>query len=329
MNRPTLLPHLRPLWRDRTTLQLGTDPARALVLEFTDPIAARLLDLLDGARTETAIVDAARRIGIPAPLAREMIRTLSDVGALIDSHALLPRGLPEASRRRLLGEAAALAAVPTTRAPDAAHRRDRRPPQPPAAVLRRRSAAHVVVAAPETDLLVTAVTEALTAAGVGRVTFAGADPAPERRGPSLLLRVGAERRPAAVAARAYARRRVAHLTITVRDGVAVLGPLVAPGGTPCLRCLALHRSDRDPAWPTLEAQLATAASVPTCAATTSLAAAAGAAGEILAYLDGRPLRTGGATIEITGPGQERRRSWPPHPRCDCRRHRRLAGSGKN
>ena len=34
------------------------------------------------------------------------------------------------------------------------------------------------------------------------------------------------------------------------------GPLVTPGRGPCLRCLDLHRCDRDPAWPALLAQLA-------------------------------------------------------------------------
>ena len=46
--RLTLLPNLRLLWRDPRTLQFGTDPTRAVVLEFSDPVAARVLDLLDG-----------------------------------------------------------------------------------------------------------------------------------------------------------------------------------------------------------------------------------------------------------------------------------------
>ncbi|MER6592978.1 hypothetical protein ABT214_14230, partial [Micromonospora purpureochromogenes] len=58
--RPTLLPGLTRLWRDRHTLQLGLDPGRAVLLEVADPRAARLLDLLDGSRSERGILaDAA------------------------------------------------------------------------------------------------------------------------------------------------------------------------------------------------------------------------------------------------------------------------------
>jgi nicotinamidase-related amidase len=41
----------------------------------------------------------------------------------------------------------------------------------------------------------------------------------------------------------------------VRDGTGLVGPLVIPGVTSCLRCADLHRSDRDAAWPALAAQL--------------------------------------------------------------------------
>ena len=126
-------------------------------------------------------------------------------------------------------------------------------------------------------------------------------------------------------ARAYAQRGVAHITVAVRDGVVVVGPLVPPAGSPCLSCLDLHRTDRDPAWPSLAAQLATGSEQPlTCAATTRVTAAAYVADEVLAYLDGLPARTRGASVEVSGPDRFRRRTWPPHPRCDCRRGRRTA-----
>src|SRR5205814_1262273 len=172
MSRPMLLPYLRPLWRDSTTLQLGTDPARAVVLEFADRAAAQLLDLLDGMRSEAGIVTAAVARGVPPALARDVISTLRAAGVGVGAHTLFPRG-------------------------------------------------HTFV-----------------------------------------VRVGSERRPAALVARAYAQRGVAHITVTVRDGAVVVGPLVPPAGSPCLRCVDLHRVDRDPAWPALAAQLATADPAP-------------------------------------------------------------------
>ena len=164
----------------------------------------------------------------------------------------------------------------------------------------------------------------LTAAGIGRVTRTGIDPLPQG-GHTFVVRVGSERRPAALVARAYAQRGVAHITVTVRDGAVVVGPLVPPAGSPCLRCVDLHRVDRDPAWPALAAQLATADPAPlTCAATTRMAAAAYVADEVLNYIDGMPARTRGASVEVSGPDRFRRRTWPPHPRCDCPGGRRTA-----
>ena len=41
--------------------------------------------------------------------------------------------------------------------------------------------------------------------------------------------------------------RIPHLPVRVRDGAGLVGPLVMPGVTSCLRCADLHRSDRDAA----------------------------------------------------------------------------------
>ena len=49
--------------------------------------------------------------------------------------------------------------------------------------------------------------------------------------------------------------QVPHLVATVRGETGVVGPLVVPGVTSCLRCADLHRRDADPRWPRLAAQL--------------------------------------------------------------------------
>jgi hypothetical protein len=46
-----------------------------------------------------------------------------------------------------------------------------------------------------------------------------------------------------------------HLPIVLTPGSADVGPLVTPGASACLACLAAERRDADPAWPTLAAQL--------------------------------------------------------------------------
>ena len=43
-------PGLPRVWRGPHTLQLGTDPTRAVLIDLPDPRAAELLDLLDGTR---------------------------------------------------------------------------------------------------------------------------------------------------------------------------------------------------------------------------------------------------------------------------------------
>ena len=56
----------------------------------------------------------------------------------------------------------------------------------------------------------------------------------------------------------WLRRGVPHLPVVTTGSRAVVGPLVdSATGSPCLWCLDLHRSDRDAAWPTVMAQVAT------------------------------------------------------------------------
>jgi hypothetical protein len=362
LQRPTLLPGLRRLWRTPHLLQLGVDPAHAVVLELANPAVAKLLDLLDGAHSERAVLAHAARHGVAESDARTLLDTLHSAGLVVGAQALLPGHLAPPVRRRLAAEATALA-LRRTRARTAAT---------PAQILRHRAAARVLVTGG--GRLGPAVALALAHAGVGQVspaldgpvgagdtitgglvaadlgrpraaavaeaiqrTVPGTDTRPIRRGEASFVVRTSTTGPARLHAATYARYRLAHLTATVRDGTAIVGPLVPPAGSPCLNCLDLHRNDRDPAWPALAAQLATTAAADPapdggepCAAPTILAAAGFAAAEVLSYLDGRVAGNGsgadaqtlGATVEIAAPGRHRRRTWPPHPECDCSRRAR-------
>jgi bacteriocin biosynthesis cyclodehydratase domain-containing protein len=134
--------------------------------------------------------------------------------------------------------------------------------------------------------------------------------------PSLIIQLDHDE-PAALVAASHGGRRLPHLVVTIREGTAVIGPLVPPAGGPCLACLDLHRLDRDADWPGLPRPV----TPEPCTVTTLLAATAYATAEALAYLDGDTPETLGASIEITAPGRFRRRTWPPHPHCDCTRRR--------
>jgi bacteriocin biosynthesis cyclodehydratase domain-containing protein len=226
----------------------------------------------------------------------------------------------------------------------------------PAEILRRRADACVLIAGD--GPLVAPVAAALAAAGVGHIAPAldgvirpgdimvggfGADDvrrsravanadAVTRAAPGTDLSAARSKRAAFVVqfgarpsatlgARGIRLRHLPVLEVGIRLGTVVIGPLVRPRASPCRNCLELHRKDRDPAWPVLMAQLATAPSgeEEPCAQTTALAGAAYAADEVLAYLDGAQPRTEAAIVEIARPGEARRRAWAAHPRCACRR----------
>ncbi|GAA3225829.1 hypothetical protein GCM10010532_058360 [Dactylosporangium siamense] len=354
--RPTLLPNLRRLWRDASTVQLGTDPAGAVVLHLRRPELARVLDLLDGAHTEPAVLAAGEALGLASAEVLGLVQTLRDVGLVVAAHALVPVGLPERVHRRLSVEAAAIALRLRTE--------PSRSQGAPADVLRRRYTSRVVLAgdgpllAPLAALLaasgvghVDPVVDGVTGAadvlvggllvddvGVSRAVATGSAVARFAPGADLsaartdnvdlVVRVG-DRHPPALAKRGLRLAGLPRLELTVRLGTVLVGPLVRPTGSPCRACLELHRRDRDPIWPVLAAQLATAppGDGEPCASATALAGVAFAADEVLAFLDGTASRTEAAIVEIPRAGELRRREWVAHPRCDCRRRRRTAMNG--
>jgi hypothetical protein len=117
------------------------------------------------------------------------------------------------------------------------------------------------------------------------------------------------------------RAGVPHLVATVRGETGVVGPLVVPGSTACLRCADLHRRDADPRWPLLAGQLTSGEAPASGAALTCLLTAVVAAVQALAWLDGAgaPVTLEG-TLELRPPELlPRRREWGPHPSCGCRR----------
>lgn len=333
MNHPTLIPGLPRVWRGPDELQIGADPARALLLRLPDPRCARLLDLLDGSRSQQDVIARAAQLGIAQEQCLALLETLRTAGLTLPASALVPPMLTGHAQQRLISEAAALAlsGIDT-----------------PAQLLRRRFAARVLITG--RGRLGASIAVALAQAGVGGVRadvegevrraelpggpLGGDDVGRPRRdaifdvlsrlapgtthgvrrmAPSLRIQLDHDE-PVSVLSAALAARREPHLAVTIREGAVVVGPLVPAAGGPCLACLDLHRRERDSAWP---------GPAPTgdepCAVTTLLAATAYAAGEALAFLDGGRPATAGATAEITGPGRVRRRSWRSHPACRCAR----------
>ncbi|MCP9273899.1 TOMM precursor leader peptide-binding protein [Mycolicibacterium arenosum] len=120
--------------------------------------------------------------------------------------------------------------------------------------------------------------------------------------------------------------KVPHLPVRVRDGAGLIGPLVVPGVTSCLRCADLHRCDRDADWPAVAAQLRGA--VGSADRATVLATAALALNQVhrvITAIDdggiaGRPPPTLNTTLEFdVETGTTTARTWSHHPGCECLR----------
>lgn len=318
------------LWQGPTRVRIGLDPRWSVVLSDLSPSAARALATLPrGADDERAVRAAMRREAVPAEESAAVLAHLRD------AHHLVPARTPDSPDAAAWGLLAA--------------------DGDGAAVLARRRGTAVRVCG--LGRLGAGVAATLAAAGVGRIELV--DDAPVTRhdvgpwGPALRDVGGA--RVTAVARALHdafpgvqtppaggpvdlvvlvehhvadpARHRplvtegVAHLSVVAREASVLVGPLVRPGRTPCLRCLDLHRTDRDPQWPLVLAQLLRPVGPPLPREETALAqvAAGLAALQVLGHLDGVSTpASAGATLEVELPdGLACRRPWPAHPSCGC------------
>ena len=75
---------------------------------------------------------------------------------------------------------------------------------------------------------------------------------------------------------------VVHLAAQVSGTSAVIGPLVLPGVSSCLRCGDLHRADRDSSWPAMAVQL-TRSDSPTMRSSSASASQATSAMSMIRY----------------------------------------------
>lgn len=349
--RPLLKPALRRVRRGPGVLQLGLTPAHAVVLQPAGPETEVVLDLLDGTRSWAAVPAAAADRGVPADVAVRLLDLLRSGGALgdgaADPAALRPLG--PAGRARLAPDLASLSLLHD-------------PPSGPAAVLGRRREA--VVEVQGGGRVGSQVAALLAAAAVGEVRLVDERPVREgdlapggwrpgdrgrRRtaaGVDLVRRcgptgtgdgrsVGTGRLPDLVvlapAALGVARRcvadGVAHLCVEVVETTAVVGPLVLPGRGPCTDCVDQERQRWDGGWPSVAvtARAGAPRGGDPCDVVLATAAAATAAGQVLALLDvpagetdGPAPATVGGTLELTLPDWRwRRRSWPTNPSCAC------------
>jgi hypothetical protein len=337
--RPSLKAGLLPLWRDRDTLQLGVDPRRAVALGGLGA-AAGVISLLDGSRDRDGLIAVARAHGIPAEETTRVLATLAAAGVLDDFPAQLHASLPDEVRARLAPELAT-ASLAYADGDGGAQ------------ILARRRAAFVRVhGAGRTGACVASF---LAASGVGHVACTDPGPAePADLAPAGLIRsdLGDPRQAGAARAveraapevrtgedggvpdlviltgpvlpdvvGALMRERVPHLATWTGEAIGVVGPLVRPSLSTCLRCVDLRKAHADPAWPKVLAQATfTRARPQACDTVLAAMTATLAAAQALALIDrggAFPVTVNG-TLEVVLPDWRwRRRTWPPHPACGC------------
>jgi hypothetical protein len=325
--RPALKPGLLPVWRDRDTLQIGIDSRRAVALTGMAGLAW-VISLLDGSRDRAQVIQAATDHGVPTEAAERILALLATAGALDDFPAGTLRLLSPPLRARLAAELATVSL---------AHR----DADGGARTLARRLAAQVQIYGD--GRVAAGIADLLTTSGLGRVTRAdatGEPPGPpaetQRSGtarPSRAARRDQGTRPdlAVLASRhplelraSLMQEQIPHLAVSADEAIGIVGPLVMPGRTACLRCLDLTRTDRDPAWPLILAQLVGREPDPrACDAPLAAAVAAQAATQVLAFID-RAVTVEAVTdgtLELVLPEwQWRRRTWPRHRDCSCGSH---------
>ncbi|HXV92573.1 MAG TPA: TOMM precursor leader peptide-binding protein [Pseudonocardia sp.] len=310
-----IAPHRGVLRRGLTGRQIGLDPRTALAVDdLAEPLAA-MVDELECPVAPAELIARAVRRGAGAAEAEALLRALLGTGAVVDAAAPLLRSRRRAAAAVLVAGEGPLSCGLVTglvqagvgsvqvRTTGAVQRGDL-------------GTGHVESdrGRPRAEGLVAAARRLVPAARVG--------PDSARQRPDLAVLTDALAvHPVQVAALQTAG--VAHLPVRLRDGLAVVGPLVFPGRTACLGCLDRHRADRDPGWPGVAAQL-TGLRGHGDPAAVAAAVALGTA-QALAALDGQPGTAPpavGATLELDPvAGTLLRRDWPPRSDCPCGAHR--------
>lgn len=340
-SRPTIRPWLPKLWRDPDTLQIGIDPTVGVLVSGLDAVTGNWLAGLDGSRSEAQVLAEAAAVGLDLATAVRILTGLRRAGVLL-SAPICAEDLAE--RGPLLPELVDL--TTTTASPELGEH-----------ALAARSRQHVLIDG--ANRIGVPLGALLAASGVGRLSFLDSETVRRCDAGVGGLSLDDEGQPRNVAAQQAIRRissraaasaetangqpnliilcqpwtahdplqahaladEAAHLAVAVREGTVVIGPLVLPGRTSCLHCAELHRTDRDPGWPAVAAQLVAGSSRAINEPTSVLAtlAAALAAGQVLNHLDGaRTPEVIETTLELRPPDwRVRVRRWPPHVDCGC------------
>ncbi|WP_037321256.1 hypothetical protein [Amycolatopsis orientalis] len=325
---PALLPGLDVLERGNGDIQIGLDPAHAVVIAGVATEVAEALRGLDGKRAADDIVLAQSEHDEQL---RDLMTDLTARGLLTDAGEppRNPRPRPETGLWSLRTRHHQAAMTTRRKRAAVAIHGDGRLAVAIAVLLANAGIGHIDIRASGTVLerdLGSGYTEAEI--GMPRreaiaqvVHRTGTDTSTTRlyadRRPELALLTDAVV-PAPELVDELVRDGISHLPVRVRDGVGIVGPLVVPGRSSCLRCADLHRSALDGSWPRVASQLAGRVQRPDLGAVQACAALASAQALRLLSPNDKAPPAWNATLEIDFfDGAIRHRDWPPHTACGC------------
>ena len=305
-----LAPHAVVLHRSPHELQIGVEPSVVVPRTYERVVSA----LVDGAGAHKLGLTA-REVGLEPDALTDLLSALDDARLLRPSSPVATRAVRVVGAGTLAARTAdALAAagfgtlyladLPSRVPPDGpdAARPARRGRSRPSGRPDRLELLAARLGAAHPDLRVRRPRHfAQPEGGAVALTVVVADgPEPDRLVPDVLREQGAP-----------------HLLVRCAGDEAVVGPLVVPGATSCVRCADLGRRDADPRWPWLLEQLTRlrVEPVPTLLAWAAVTAAV----QALAFVGGGRAETLDHTLEL-GSGEHalRLRAWPAHPECPCR-----------
>jgi hypothetical protein len=288
-------------------VQIGIDPRRAVAISGMSQ-ASDVIRLLDGSRQRDQLIAEATGLGVPSAVTERIITMLAAAGVLVDYPSDALRTMPPELRQQLMP----VLATASLAAQDG---------DGGARLIARRSSTTVLVSGcgPVATILADLLTQSGVAARSGPAPLAQQLAGSQPAGPPDLIVLVGHQSPAQTAE--LLRLRMPHLAVYAGEAIGVVGPLVQPGVTACLRCIDLAKAERDSSWPLILAQLAgRSADPPACDAILATTVAVQAAAQAVAFADQAPLAqvTANGTLELVWPAwQWRRRSWLPHPACSC------------
>lgn len=294
IHRPRWRDTVPLLWRGSTVAQFGDD----VLVDRLTPAHVSWLRSLDGLRTSADIADD---LPIPRTEARRLLRALIAAGGLDDA-AQVPEAARWAGPDERAGVARRFGAAMATY-------RDQR-----MALRCMDNRGRTRVAILGEGLLRDAVAGAVDAAGLVEV-------ADLRKANVVVL--ADSHHPDVPAHFAHESLDLPHLHLGAFGDRAVVGPLVLPGVTSCLRCAHLHRRDADSAWPLLAVQWSQTVSAMSDVPLDPLLArlACDLALTIVRGWADDPDQLGhgaNAAFELRLPtGLPRRVARPTHPLCGC------------